>query len=254
MNVVMTGAGRFVEVQGTAEGAAFTRAEMDELLRWPRRASPSWSRAAKRAGCGADGRMTARLVLASNNRGKLAELQAHVRAAGIELVRQGDARHRRGRRAAPHLRRERARQGAPRGARKRLAGDRRRLGPVRRCLRRRAGRRYARFYATQFGDEKGDAQQRQRAPARAAARRAPAAAPRLSARWWRCAAPTTPSRWSRSAAWSARSRASPRGSNGFGFDPLMFIPRVRQDRRRAARRGEERAQPSRPGGAADAAN
>ena len=33
MNVVMTGAGHFVEVQGTAEGAAFTRAEMDALLR-----------------------------------------------------------------------------------------------------------------------------------------------------------------------------------------------------------------------------
>ncbi len=32
MNVVMTGAGHFVEVQGTAEGAAFTRAEMDALL------------------------------------------------------------------------------------------------------------------------------------------------------------------------------------------------------------------------------
>jgi ribonuclease PH len=33
MNVVMTGAGHFVEVQGTAEGVAFTRTEMDELLR-----------------------------------------------------------------------------------------------------------------------------------------------------------------------------------------------------------------------------
>ncbi len=32
MNVVMTGAGHFVEVQGTAEGVAFTRAEMDNLL------------------------------------------------------------------------------------------------------------------------------------------------------------------------------------------------------------------------------
>jgi ribonuclease PH len=32
MNVVMTGAGHYVEVQGTAEGAAFTRAEMDRLL------------------------------------------------------------------------------------------------------------------------------------------------------------------------------------------------------------------------------
>ncbi len=33
MNVVMTGAGHYVEVQGTAEGVAFTRKEMDELLR-----------------------------------------------------------------------------------------------------------------------------------------------------------------------------------------------------------------------------
>ena len=32
MNVVMTGAGHFVEVQGTAEGVAFTRQEMDALL------------------------------------------------------------------------------------------------------------------------------------------------------------------------------------------------------------------------------
>ncbi len=32
MNVVMTGAGRFIEVQGTAEGLPFTRAELDELL------------------------------------------------------------------------------------------------------------------------------------------------------------------------------------------------------------------------------
>ena len=32
MNVVMTGSGHFVEVQGTAEGAAFSRQEMDALL------------------------------------------------------------------------------------------------------------------------------------------------------------------------------------------------------------------------------
>jgi ribonuclease PH len=32
MNIVMTGAGRFVEVQGTAEGAAFSRGELDSLL------------------------------------------------------------------------------------------------------------------------------------------------------------------------------------------------------------------------------
>jgi ribonuclease PH len=32
MNVICTGDGRFIEVQGTAEGAPFTRAEMDTLL------------------------------------------------------------------------------------------------------------------------------------------------------------------------------------------------------------------------------
>jgi len=32
MNVVMTGAGRFVELQGTAEGEPFSRAEVDALL------------------------------------------------------------------------------------------------------------------------------------------------------------------------------------------------------------------------------
>ena len=32
MNVVMTGCGKFIEVQGTAEGAPFDRAELDALL------------------------------------------------------------------------------------------------------------------------------------------------------------------------------------------------------------------------------
>ena len=32
MNVVMTGSGGFVEVQGTAEGEPFERSELDELL------------------------------------------------------------------------------------------------------------------------------------------------------------------------------------------------------------------------------
>jgi ribonuclease PH len=32
VNVVMTGAGAFVEVQGTAEGVAFSRAELDAML------------------------------------------------------------------------------------------------------------------------------------------------------------------------------------------------------------------------------
>ena len=33
LNVAMTGSGRFVEVQGTGEGATFTRAELDKMVR-----------------------------------------------------------------------------------------------------------------------------------------------------------------------------------------------------------------------------
>ena len=32
MNIVMTGNGEFVEIQGTAEGVAFLRKEMDNLI------------------------------------------------------------------------------------------------------------------------------------------------------------------------------------------------------------------------------
>ena len=32
MNVVMTSTGRFIEVQGTAEGMPFSRSELDDLL------------------------------------------------------------------------------------------------------------------------------------------------------------------------------------------------------------------------------
>jgi ribonuclease PH len=42
MNVVMTGVGHYVEVQGTAEGAAFSRAEMDRCWRWPKKALANW--------------------------------------------------------------------------------------------------------------------------------------------------------------------------------------------------------------------
>ena len=32
MNVVMTGSGAFIEIQGTAEGTPFSRADMDNLM------------------------------------------------------------------------------------------------------------------------------------------------------------------------------------------------------------------------------
>jgi ribonuclease PH len=38
MNVVMTGAGRFVEVQGTAEGSPFTQQDLEAMLAAARKA------------------------------------------------------------------------------------------------------------------------------------------------------------------------------------------------------------------------
>jgi len=49
MNVVMTGAGGFVEVQGTAEGAPFARGELDALLGLAQRGIADLVRAQKKA-------------------------------------------------------------------------------------------------------------------------------------------------------------------------------------------------------------
>jgi len=49
MNVVMTGAGGFVEVQGTAEGEPFARAELDALLALAQRGITDLVRAQKKA-------------------------------------------------------------------------------------------------------------------------------------------------------------------------------------------------------------
>ena len=51
MNVVMTGSGGLVEVQGTAEGAPFSREELDAMLGLAREGHPrAHRRAARRAG------------------------------------------------------------------------------------------------------------------------------------------------------------------------------------------------------------
>ena len=195
MNVVMTAAGGFVEVQGTAEGAPFTRADqMDAAAgRSPPRVSPNWSpcnaphwRRHERAGPlpsahpgarRAEGRPV-KLVLASHNAKKLVRDCATL--LGSAAHRTGPARrtgHRRSRGAACHLRRERAREGAPCGAGRRRGRDRRRLGPVRRRARRCAGRASRRTVRTGAVPAEGDretlrqplAGRRQQQPAAAAA-------------------------------------------------------------------------------------
>jgi len=48
MNVVMTGNGKFVEIQGTGEEAVFTKKEMDELTRMAQRGIKELTRIQKK--------------------------------------------------------------------------------------------------------------------------------------------------------------------------------------------------------------
>ena len=118
MNVVMTGLGGLVEVQGTAEREPFSRAELDALLDLAATGIASLVRAQKQAlgqaaGGGVDPGPAAaspsarppstsataapasgparRLLLASANRGKLRELRAILEGLPVELVGLDDA-------------------------------------------------------------------------------------------------------------------------------------------------------------------
>jgi hypothetical protein len=87
MNVVMTGAGHYVEVQGTAEGAAFTRAEMDELLR-PGREGHRRTGGPAAEGLGA--REAMRICPRLQQRRQAGRAAGDVRPAGRQLVPQGE--------------------------------------------------------------------------------------------------------------------------------------------------------------------
>ncbi len=89
MNVVMTGDGRFVEVQGTAEGEAFDRLLLDRLLnlagqgcaRLTGPAGPGARAAADREGL----TLAVQVVLATKNRKKLDELHRILEVEGLDV-------------------------------------------------------------------------------------------------------------------------------------------------------------------------
>ena len=162
MNVVMTGSGRFIEVQGTAEGMPFSRGELEEMLALAERASPSSSRPSRpswRSRPSRDeqsrdehrvamnvrsrnGSAPLKFVLATANPDKASEIMAVVRDVagdGIVLVDRPPDRPR-GRRDRRHARRERLLEGARARGRDRAARDRRRHGSRGRRSRRGARR------------------------------------------------------------------------------------------------------------------
>ena len=86
MNVVQTGDGRFIEVQGTAEGAPFDRAGLDALLALAEggiRELVDLQRAIVGRFSGADVR---RLLLATTNPDKISEIRGMLAGLPVELV------------------------------------------------------------------------------------------------------------------------------------------------------------------------
>ena len=189
-----------------------------------------------------------RLVLASNNAKKLIELQALVRAAcrcswwrkSALGIAEADEPHgtfvenalAKARHAA------RARQGA---------GDRRRLRPVRRCARRRAGRGFGALRAVAVPDDGDREQRRVRQDAAntalllqrmrdAADRRARFVSTLVALRHAHDPEPLIAF-----GRWELELLHAPRGSGGFGYDPLVRVPDARLQRRRTGARREEPA-------------
>ena len=252
MNVVMTGAGAFVEVQGTAEQTPFSKARLDELL-----------------ALAGDG--IARLIGAAAPRPRGAWRQdlhpltgawSWPRPTGPRAGRWprswptavSHPRPRRFPRRHPAARgrdvlyRERAGQGARGHRGHRAPGARRRLGhrggrlrrPARRALRplRRRG---------------ADRSRAQRPSCCGSSRACPPA--RRTARYRAVIAVTAPD--GREAVTEGMVEGvlctAPRGAGGFGYDPALLLPAARRHLRGDVGRGQARGQPSRTRDGAGAA-
>ena len=120
MNVVKTGDGRFIEVQGTAEGPPFERAGARRAARARRRRHPRARRAPARDSSATPAAMTApghlgraSLVIATTNPGKIREIAAILDGVPVELATLADFPAIAGARGdGRDVRRERAAQGA----------------------------------------------------------------------------------------------------------------------------------------------
>ena len=171
-----------------------------------------------------------RLVLASNNPGKLAELQGLFAGLGIELVTQGSLGIGEAEEPHAHLRRERARQGAACGP----GGQAARRSPTTRAcvvdaLGGAPGVVSAHFaaLAARFADREAERRAQDAANNALLLERLQGRSDR-SARFvstlvaLRHAADPEP--LIATGRWPAEIALAPRGSGGFGYDPLVFIP------------------------------
>jgi non-canonical purine NTP pyrophosphatase (RdgB/HAM1 family) len=256
MNVVMTGAGHFVEVQGTAEGVAFTRAEMDALLGLAEKGIGELVTLQQQAlhdshwrpRTGATATRLMKLVLASNNAGKLAELQAAVRAAvrhaGAAVGELGVGEAEEPFRTFVENALTKARHASAATGLPAIADD---AGLCVDAFGGLPGVDTA-YYATQFGYPKGDANnvkallEQMRRRGDPANRRAALVSTLVAVR-----SHDDPEPLIAVGRVVGEIALAPIGDNGFGFDPVMFIPGFGKTFAAALARGEERQQPPRPG-------
>ena len=128
MNVVKTGDGRFIEVQGTAETSRSSRgarrAARARRQGHPRagRRSSARSSASPQARSRSDELSCDVLLVATTNRGKMREIRADARRRACTLTVAGRSAHRRARGDGRDVRGERAAEGAPLRAGHRAAG------------------------------------------------------------------------------------------------------------------------------------
>ena len=209
MNVVMTGDGRFVEVQGTAEGAPFGREDLDGLLAL----AEHGHRGDPRAAAAAPARVRDLPRVAERAQGDSSSAgcsaPAWRRSPGYDAPVEDGAtftdnariKARAGAAAAPA-----GGDGGGRRLRDRGRGARRRAGHPLRPLRRRLA------WTTPAASRHllARARRRRRPPGGVRLRAGGGAARRLRARGG-------------GARGRARSRAAPRGAGGFGYDPV-FVP------------------------------
>ena len=228
MNVVMTGRGGFVEVQGTAEGAPFSRAEMDALLALAAKGIAELVAAQKAALARHECEPTASGAGVQQRR-QAGRVAGAVRTAAAGPGGPAQPGPGRGRGAARHVHRKRAGQGAARGAGQWPGGAGRRLRAVCRCAGRRAGRGLGALRQRRLAAGEREAQRRQQDAANnalllqhlqgASTRRASFVCTLVALR-----SADDPQPLVATGRWQGEILAAPRGTGGFGYDPLMYIP------------------------------
>ena len=218
MNIVKTGDGRFIEMQGTAEGQPFDRRALDALMALADKGINDADRQAARGGRRRSSKPVNALLIATTNPGKVREIQRHPRRSTDRAARRSPiSRHPRAGGDRRHLRGKRADQGALLRGATGPDGGCRRLGPRGRRAGQRARRPSARWHGTRLSDQvRGDLPRAGGAGPTTSAARFVAHIAVADDGTRSCSRPP--------ASVEGEIASEPQGTHGFGYDPIFFYP------------------------------